>query len=143
MKIEIETKYNIGDIVIAYQPQRGFAKYKIVDIRIGRQSVNYRGGDIEYSCRLLTNGNLSCSDSFTENELFTESDIYERLRKFMTYPTSTDEAKHDIDIYVGLKDMLRNVPTIAMSNNVHPSEYTKWLESKFPEIEQHLKYNSK
>lgn len=139
MKIEIETKYDVGDIVIGYKPQYGFVKYIIKDVIIERRSYDYTGG-IEYLCEMLTNSECTCRDSFTENELFTESDIYERLNKFMTYPTTTEQARHDINMYLGLKNILWNTYT---HSEIHPSDLIKWLESKFPEIEQYVKTNMK
>lgn len=140
MKIEIETKYDVGDIVIGYKPKYGFVKYIIKDVIVERRSYDYNGG-IEYLCENLIDGNLSCKDSFYESELFTADDIYERLSKVVTYPTTTEQARRDIDMYIGLKEILWS--TYSRSENIRPSDFIKWLESKFPEIEQYLKYNSK
>lgn len=142
MKIEIETKYNVGDIVIGYKPKHGFRKYEIVDI-IVEQSVKYAGNEIRYLCQMVGNGNLSCQDSFFENELFTESDIYEQLGKVVTYPTTSEQAKRDIKMYSEIKDLMQCSTPVFMSDNVRWIDCTKWLESKFPEIEQFVKQNKK
>lgn len=141
MKIEIETKYDVGDIVIGYKPKYGFVKYIIKDVIIERRSFDYNGS-IEYLCEKLIDGNLSCRDSFCESELFTADDIYEQLSKVVTYPTTTEQARRDIDMYVGLKDILWNTPTMGITNK-HSSEFIKWLENKFPEIEQFVEQNKK
>lgn len=135
MKIEIETKYNVRDIVIGYRPKHGFVKYEIVDIFVEQQSVKYTGNNVRYLCQMVGNGNLSCQDSFNESELFTADDIYEQLSKVVTYPTTTEQARHDIDMYIGLKDILWNTPTMGLTNK-HSSDFMKWLENKFPELEQ-------
>jgi hypothetical protein len=141
MKIEIETKYNVRDIVIGYKPKYGFMKYEIVDIFVEQQSVKYTGNNVRYLCQMVGKGNLSCQDSFYESELLTVDDIYEQLGKVVTYPTTTEQAKHDINMYVGLKNFLWNPH--AYLENTHTSDLIKWLESKFPEIEQYVKTNMK
>lgn len=140
MKIEIETKYNIGDEVIGYVSERGFRKYKVDDIRVQTRSIEYTGEDIEYRCTMITNDDLTCQETFTQSELFTADDIYERLGKVVTYPTTTERARHDINMYLGLKNILWNPHAYS---EIHPSDLIRWLESKFPEIEQYVKTNIK
>lgn len=142
MKIEIETKYDVGDIVIGYKPKYGFVKYIIKDVIVERRSYDYNGG-IEYLCENLIDGNLSCRETFAESELFTADDIYEQLGKVVTYPTTTEQAKHDLDMYVGIKDYIRNQPAVNMSDNVRWIDFINWLESKFPEMEQYVKMNTR
>ena len=136
MKIEIETKYNIGDEVIGYSD--GFEKYTIKDILIEQQSVSYRAPEPRYLCTMRS-GEFCCDKSFNESELFTADDIYERLGKVVTYPTTTEQARHDINMYLGLKNILWNPH--AYSENINL--VIKWVESKFPEIEEFLKQNKK
>ena len=142
MKIEIETKYNIGDIVIVHKPKNGFMKYEIVDIYVEQQSVMYTGNKVRYLCQKVGSGNLSCRDSFYESELFTVDDIFEQLGKVVTYPTTSEQAKRDIEMYSEIKDLIQRSTPVFMSDNVRWIDCVKWLESKFPEIELCVKINN-
>ena len=138
MEIKIETKYNLGDIVIGYRNGIGFKKYKIKDIQYIKQSVMYDGYDEpEYLCELATETNTKCSERFKESELFAADELRDYLNKFLTYPTTSAEAKRDIEIYSEIKDLIRyRTPVTHLSDNVRWIECIKWLENKFPELEQ-------
>ena len=142
MKIEIVTKFNIGDEVIGYVSKRGFRKYRVDDIRVQMHSIEYMRENIEYRCTLITNGDLTCQETFTQAELFTADDIYERLNKVVTYPTTTEQAKRDIEMYSEIKDLIQHSTPVFMSDNVRWIDCVKWLESKFPEIELCVKINN-
>ena len=138
MKIEIETKYDVGDIVIGYKPKYGFVKYIIKDVIVEKRSYDYSGG-IEYLCEKLTDDKFR--ESFAESELFTADDIYERLNKFLTYPTTTKQAKHDLDMYRAIVDALPSANCNYMVYNTTYWDCRKWLENKFPELEQFINKN--
>ena len=142
MKIDIVTKFNIGDEVVAYVSKRGFRKYRVDDIRVQTHSIKYTGDDIEYRCTLITNDELTCRETFTESELFTADELRDCVNKFLTFPTTTKQAKYDIDMYSEIKNLIQHcIPVAYLSDNVRWIEYVKWLESKFPEIEQFVKMN--
>ena len=136
MDINIKTKFNLGDTVICHKPGKGFAKYKIVDIRIGSRSVNHKENNIEYDCSLLTNEDQQ--ETFAEEELFNEATIYDDLIKFMTYPRTLAEARHDVEMYKGLKAFIQHGAPVMLSDNVNWIDYVKWLEEKFPAIEEFI-----
>ena len=142
MKIEIVTKFNIGDEVIAFVSKRGFQKFKVEDIRVQTRSIDYTGENIEYLCSTVTDSGLKCQQTFTQSELFTADELRDCVNKFLTFPTTMKEAKHDIDMYREIKDLIQHrIPVAYLSDNVRWVEYIKWLESKFPEIEQFVKTN--
>ena len=79
MKIVIETKYNIGDIVYAYWNGR-FTEFKIQNIVINHYDYKYRP-EIEYIC-VLPERELVCQEHFRECELLTADDIVKLLESF-------------------------------------------------------------
>lgn len=140
MKIEIETKFNIGDEVIGYS--HGFKKYTVKDIKIGKHSVAYSGIEVDYFCVTVGSFVTSCAETFAESELFTADELRDYVNKFLTFPTTSAEAKHDIDMYSEIKNLIQHrIPVAYLSDNVRWTEYIKWLELKFPEIEQFVKTN--
>lgn len=143
MKIEIVTKFNIGDEVVAYVNKQGFKKFRVENIRVQTYSIDYTGENIEYLCSTVTDSNLKCQQTFTESELFTADELRDCVNKFLTFPTTSAEAKHDLDMYVGIKDYIRNQPAVNMSDNVRWIDFINWLESKFPEMEQYVKMNTR
>ena len=138
MKIEIETKYDVGDIVIGYKPKYGFVKYIIKDVIVEKRSYDYSGG-IEYLCEKLTDDKFR--ESFTESELFTADELRDYVNKFLTFPTTTKQAKHDLDMYRAIVDALPSANCNYMVYNTTYWDCRKWLENKFPELEQFINKN--
>lgn len=141
MKIEIVTKFNIGDEVIGYVRKRGFRKYRVDDIRVQTHSVEYTGEDIEYRCTMITDGNLTCQETFTQAELFSADGLRDCVNKFLTFPTTTKQAKHDLDMYRAIVDALPSANCNYMVYNTTYWDCRKWLENKFPELEQFININ--
>ena len=134
MKIEIVTKFNIGDEVIGYS--HGFKKYTVKDIKIGKHSVAYSGIEADYFCVTVGSFETSSAETFAESELFTADELRDCVNKFLTYPTTTKQAKHDLDMYRAIVDAL---PSANCNYMVYDTTYwdcRKWLENKFPELEQ-------
>lgn len=79
MKIVIETRYNIGDIIYAYWNGR-FTKFKVQNIVINHYNYEYTP-EIEYVC-VLPDKELTCRERFRECELLTADDIVKLLESF-------------------------------------------------------------
>ena len=138
MKIEIVTKFNIGDEVIGYVRKRGFRKFKVEDIRVQTRSVDYTGEDIEYLCSIIADSDLKCQETFTftQSELFSSDGLRDCVNKFLTFPTTAKQAKHDLDMYRAIVDVLPSANCNYMVYNTTYWDCRKWLENKFPELEQ-------
>ena len=80
MEIKINTKYNIGDIVFAYEKGYGFAKYRIADVSVNKL-FDVALEDINYKCVSEVSCYLQKYEFFNEKELFTKQDITAMLEK--------------------------------------------------------------
>ena len=77
MKITIDTKFDIDDIVYIYWNGK-FTRFRVRNIIITHYDVKHSAG-IEYQCSLATEGNLTCTQTFIENELHTKEELIELL----------------------------------------------------------------
>ena len=93
MKIIIDTKFNVGDIVYTFNND-GFNKFEIKDIVIEEYGLFSKIPRISYKCvtyfdvlidSLSSNGEhpgyIKCCDSFYENQLYTKDELVEILNK--------------------------------------------------------------
>lgn len=78
MTITINTKFDIDDIVYIYWNGE-FTKFRVRDIVITHYDIKHAAG-IEYHCSLVTEGNLTCTQTFIENELYTKEETYRVTR---------------------------------------------------------------
>ncbi len=138
MVLNIETKFSIGDIVIAYQKGVGFRKFAVEDVVLQGYSAKVISQPI-YVCRSLRNDEDTYE--FTEKELFTESNLRWEVEKIINTPANQNEARRDIRMFSAIYAAL-NVTLLHVFLNYDTNclECQKWLSDKFPEIAKCLKY---
>ena len=78
MRKEINTRYDVGDIVFGYY-NRHFWKLKIDDVEVCLRNNNVT---TSYYCTAITNSDITFSDRFVENELYScIEEIIEDLKR--------------------------------------------------------------
>lgn len=98
MKIEINTKYAIGDELYAFDD--GLNKFKVDDMVIPCGSAKYGDWEIAYECTLVTDGELKYSARFRECELYTADELGRILQAITSVESSS----------VNVADKLRGKP---------------------------------
>lgn len=99
MKIEINTKYAIGDELYAFDD--GLNKFRVDDIVVPCGSVRYGDWEVAYECTLISKGELEYSARFRECELYTKEELSIILQVVTSKNTDTD---------VNVADKLRGKP---------------------------------